>query len=118
MNRRTFLKVTSTAAGAALSHRVLDDAGLRFGFRFEWHAFDWSCQTYLNTGKMMPTDGLDQLRPFDSIFLGAVGHPDVPDHISLWGLLIPIRRTFRQYINLRPVRLFEGIESPLKNWKP
>ena len=98
--------------------RVLDAAGLRFGFRFEWHAFDWSCQTYLNTGKMMPTDGLDQLRPFDSIFLGAVGHPDVPDHISLWGLLIPIRRTFRQYINLRPVRLFEGIESPLKNWKP
>jgi tartrate dehydrogenase/decarboxylase/D-malate dehydrogenase len=67
---------------------------------------------------MMPADGLQQLQPFDAIFLGAVGHPDVPDHVSLWGLLIPIRRTFRQYVNLRPVRLFEGIVSPLKNWKP
>src|SRR5690348_13972848 len=67
---------------------------------------------------MMPHDGLDQLRPFNAIFLGAVGHPDVPDHISLWGLLIPIRRGFQQYVNLRPVRLLEGIESPLKNWKP
>jgi tartrate dehydrogenase/decarboxylase/D-malate dehydrogenase len=68
--------------------------------------------------KMMPADGLDQLRPFDAIFLGAGGSPGVPDHISLWGLLIPIRRGFRQYINLRPVRLFEGIETPLKGWKP
>jgi tartrate dehydrogenase/decarboxylase/D-malate dehydrogenase len=67
---------------------------------------------------MMPADGLEQLRPFDSIFLGAVGHPSVPDHVSLWGLLIPIRRSFRQYVNLRPVQLFEGIETPLKNWKP
>src|SRR5437762_10894595 len=67
---------------------------------------------------MMPPDGLDQLRPFDAIYLGAVGRPDVPDHISLWGLLIPIRRGFRQYVNLRPVRLFEGIESPLKNRTP
>jgi tartrate dehydrogenase/decarboxylase / D-malate dehydrogenase len=66
----------------------------------------------------MPDDGLRQLRPFDAIFLGAVGHPGVPDHVSLWGLLIPIRRTFRQYVNLRPVRLFDGIESPLKKWKP
>src|SRR2546429_1895148 len=67
---------------------------------------------------MMPADGIQQLRSFDSIFLGAVGHPSVPDHISLWGLLIPIRRSFRQYVNLRPVRLFEGIDTPLKNWKP
>src|SRR5258708_12464809 len=65
---------------------------------------------------MMPADGLQQLRPFDAIFLGAVGHPSVADHVSLWGLLIPIRRTFRQYVNLRPVRLFEGIEAPVKNW--
>jgi tartrate dehydrogenase/decarboxylase/D-malate dehydrogenase len=98
--------------------RVLETAGHRFGFRFVWHAFDWSCETYVKTGKMMPADGLQQLRPFDSIFLGAVGHPSVPDHISLWGLLIPIRRSFRQYVNLRPVRLFDGIEAPLKNWKP
>jgi len=67
---------------------------------------------------MMPADGLSQLRKFDAIYLGAVGRPDVPDHISLWGLLIPIRRAFQQYVNLRPVRLFEGIETPLKNRKP
>ena len=66
----------------------------------------------------MPGDGLSQLRKFDAIYLGAVGRPDVPDHISLWGVLIPIRRTFQQYVNLRPVRLFEGIETPLKNRNP
>jgi len=98
--------------------RVLEAAGKRFGFAFNWRPFDWSCETYARTGKMMPDDGLEQLRPFDAIFLGAVGYPNVPDHISLWGLLIPIRRTFRQYVNLRPVRLFDGIETPLKNWKP
>ena len=98
--------------------RVLEAAGQRFGFRWNWREFDWSCETYVRTGKMMPDDGLQQLRPFDAIFLGAVGHPNVPDHVSLWGLLIPIRRCFRQYVNLRPVRLFEGIESPLKRWKP
>jgi tartrate dehydrogenase/decarboxylase / D-malate dehydrogenase len=98
--------------------RVLDAAGQRFGFQNSWQAFDWSCETYVRTGKMMPADGLEQLRPFDAIFLGAVGHPSVPDHVSLWGLLIPIRRAFRQYVNLRPVHLFEGIETPLKNWKP
>jgi len=98
--------------------RVLEGAGQHFGFRLNWHAFDWSCETYIETGKMMPANGLQQLRPFDAIFLGAVGHPSVPDHVSLWGLLIPIRRSFRQYVNLRPVRLFEGIETPLKNWKP
>src|SRR5438067_2758003 len=98
--------------------RVLEAAGQRFRFQLNWNSFDWSCETYVKTGKMMPADGLAQLRPFDAIFLGAVGHPSVPDHISLWGLLIPIRRGFQQYINLRPVRFFQGIESPLKNWKP
>jgi tartrate dehydrogenase/decarboxylase/D-malate dehydrogenase len=98
--------------------RVLDEAGHRFGFRLNWREFEWNCESYARTGKMMPDEGLQQLRPFDAIFLGAVGYPNVPDHVSLWGLLIPIRRTFRQYVNLRPVRLFEGIESPLKNWKP
>src|SRR5216683_5023897 len=98
--------------------RVLEAAGKRFGFQLKWREFDWSCETYVKTGKMMPPDGLQQLRPFDAIFLGAIGHPSVPDHVSLWGLLIPIRRTFRQYVNLRPVRLFAGVETPLKNWKP
>ena len=98
--------------------RVLEAAGRRFDVGFSWHRFDWSCETYLQTGRMMPADGLEQLRSFDAIFLGAVGCPGVPDHVSLWGLLIPIRRTFQQYVNLRPVRLFEGIETPLKNFKP
>jgi tartrate dehydrogenase/decarboxylase/D-malate dehydrogenase len=98
--------------------RVLEAAGRRFDFTFAWREFDWSCEKYLSTGTMMPTDGLQQLAKFDAIFLGAVGDPGVPDHVSLWGLLIPIRRSFQQYVNLRPVRLFAGIESPLKNWQP
>ncbi len=98
--------------------RVLEAAGRRFGFELEWAHFDWSCETYVKTGRMMPEDGLDQLRAFEAIFLGAVGFPGVPDHVSLWGLLIPIRRTFRQYINLRPVRLLEGVRSPLQGRGP
>ncbi len=98
--------------------RVLEAAGRRFKFSLTWKELDWSCETYAKTGLMMPADGLQQLSKFDAIFLGAVGDPRVPDHVSLWGLLIPIRRGFRQYVNLRPVRLFPGIESPLKNWKP
>ncbi len=98
--------------------RVLEAAGRRYGIDFSWLHFDWSCETYLKTGRMMPANGLEQLRNFDSIFLGAVGHPKVQDHVSLWGLLIPIRRRFQQYVNLRPVRLLHGIESPLKNWGP
>ena len=98
--------------------RVLDAAARRFQLQFSWNHFDWSCETYLKTGKMMPEDGLQQLRPFDSIFLGAVGYPGVPDHVSLWGLLIPIRRDFHQYVNLRPVKLLKGIESPLRNFGP
>ena len=98
--------------------RVLEAAGKRFGINYAFTHFDWSCETYVRTGKMMPADGLEQLRPFDAIFLGAVGYPGVPDHISLWGLLIPIRRSFDQYVNLRPVRMLQGIDSPLKNAKP
>src|SRR6202022_3125856 len=98
--------------------RVLEAAGRRFDLKFSCKDFDWSCEGDLKTGKMMPDDGLEQLRPFDAIFLGAVGYPGIPDHISLWGLLIPIRRSFQQYVNLRPVRLLKGIESPLKNVEP
>src|SRR3954451_14709157 len=96
----------------------LEAAVRRYGFGLEWREFDWSCETYAKTGRMMPEDGLDQLRPFDSVFLGAVGYPGVPDHVSLWGLLIPLRRNFQQYINLRPVRLMAGVESPLKDRAP
>ncbi len=97
--------------------RVLEAAARRFDFCLTWNHFDWSCETYLKTGRMMPEDGLDRLRSYDAIFLGAVGYPGVPDHISLWGLLIPIRRSFQQYVNLRPIRLLEGVASPLSNRK-
>ena len=98
--------------------RVLERTGEMWGFGFEWSWFDWGCEHFLDTGSMMPDDGLDRLREHDAIFLGAVGYPGVPDHVSLWGLLIPIRRTFRQYVNLRPVKLFEGIRGPLEGVSP
>ena len=98
--------------------RVLDAAGRRFDIRFVWDQFDWSCAYYQRHGRMMPEDGLDRIAGHDAIFLGAVGWPSVPDHISLWGLLIPIRRRFQQYVNLRPVRLFEGVPCPLAGRRP
>jgi tartrate dehydrogenase/decarboxylase/D-malate dehydrogenase len=97
--------------------RVLDAAANRFGFTLRRANFDWSCETYKATGKMMPDDGIAQLSQHDAVFLGAVGYPGVPDHISLWGLLIPIRREFDQYVNLRPVRLLPGITPPLRDKK-
>src|SRR5579864_1662747 len=98
--------------------RVLEAAARRFGFSLAWRELDWSCERYAKTGTMMPQDGLEQIKHMDGIFLGAVGYPGVPDHVSLWGLLIPIRRGFQQYVNLRPVRLLAGVDSPLKNRKP
>jgi len=98
--------------------RVLEAAGRRFGFGLKWREFDWSCERYTKTGSMMPADGLEQLKATDAIFLGAVGFPGVADHVSLWGLLIPIRRGFQQYVNLRPIRLLAGVDTPLKNRKP
>jgi tartrate dehydrogenase/decarboxylase/D-malate dehydrogenase len=98
--------------------RVLDAVGAQFGIRFDFRSFEWSCETYKNTGRMMPEDGLARLRDHDAIFLGAVGFPGVPDHVSLWGLLIPIRCEFDQYVNLRPVRLLPGVVPPLRDRKP
>ncbi len=98
--------------------RVLDAIAKRFDISFEWDTYGWSCETYAKTGQMMPDDALDTIRHHDAVFLGAVGFPGVPDHISLWGLLIPIRRVFDQYVNLRPVRLFEGVPSPLAGRAP
>lgn len=98
--------------------RAAEAAAKAHGFAIEWTEFDWSCAAYEATGRMMPTDGVDVMRPFDAIFLGAVGWPNVPDHVSLWGLLIPFRRAFDQYVNLRPVKLFEGVTSPLAGRKP
>ena len=93
--------------------RVLDAAATRFGFTLQTTDYDWSCERYARTGAMMPEDGLDQLRAHDAVFLGAVGWPGVPDHVSLWGLLIPIRRGFDQYVSLRPCKLMPGAKTPL-----
>lgn len=98
--------------------RVLDAVGRRFDIAFTWDTYAWSCETYASTGSMMPPDGVEQIQDHDAIFLGAVGFPGVPDHVSLWGLLIPIRRRFEQYVNLRPVRLLKGISSPLRDRGP
>ena len=99
--------------------RVLDAvAALDGSFRFEWTTFPWGCDYYLKNGKMMDEDGLERLREFDAIYLGAVGAPGVPDHISLWGLLLAIRKGFDQYVNLRPVKLLNGAPCPLKDVKP
>ena len=87
-------------------------------FRFEFTEYPWGCEYYLKTGEMMPEDGLDQLKSSDAILLGAVGYPGVPDHISLRGLLLKLRRGFDQYVNLRPVKLLEGAPCPLKNVEP
>ncbi len=100
------------------AQRVLERAGELYGFSWQWTELDWSCERYTRTGAMMPPEGLAQLAEHDQIFLGAVGHPGVPDPVSLWGLLIPIRRAFEQYVNLRPVRLLRGIDSPLRTLPP
>ena len=89
-------------------------AELDGGFRFEFTHFPWGCQYYLEHGRMMAEDGIEQLKQFDAIFLGAVGYPGVPDHISLWDLLLVIRK-YCEYINLRPVKLLKGAPCPLKD---
>ena len=98
--------------------RVLDAVAAKYAFAIDWKHFDWSCEYYARHGRMMPEDGIEQLRPFDAIYLGAVGFPGVPDHVSLWGLLIPIRREFDQYANIRPVYLMPGVPCPLAGRKP
>lgn len=98
--------------------RALDAAAAAGGFKLEYTHYDWSCERYKATGAMMPEDGISQLSQSDAVFLGAVGFPGVPDHISLWGLLVPIRREFDQYVNLRPVRLLPGVPCPLANKAP
>ena len=93
-------------------------AKLDGGFEFHFEFFPWGCDFYKQTGKMMDDDGIEILKGFDAVFLGAVGAPDVPDHISLWGLLLAIRKGFDQYVNLRPVKLLKGAPCPLKDTKP
>ena len=98
--------------------KVLNAVAERDGsFRFHFTHYPWGCEYYLEKGKMMPEDGMEQLAKADAIFLGAVGAPGVPDHISLWDLLLTIRKGFDQYVNLRPVKLLGGAPCPLKDVK-
>jgi isocitrate/isopropylmalate dehydrogenase len=83
-------------------------------FEFDFKTYDWSSKNYLERGWYMPPDGLDQLKQHDAIYFGAVGWPNVPDHISLWGIILPIRKALNQYVNVRPTRILEGTKSPLE----
>src|SRR5436305_1537314 len=96
--------------------RVLARAGEKFGIGFEYTHYDWGAEHFFRHGHMMPPGALDMLAESDAIFLGAIGHPDIPDHITLNGLLLPIRRTFDQYANVRPAFLYPGVESPLRKY--
>lgn len=98
--------------------RVLEELGKRFNIHFDFATCDWGSDYYFRYGRMMPADGLDQLRQCDAILLGAIGHPKVQDNITLNGLLLPIRRTFDQFANVRPAILYPGVSSPLAGAKP
>ena len=93
---------------------VLEKAASLYGFELGWNEQPWGCEYMTQTGAMMPADGIDIMRNDDAILLGAVGFPGVPDHISLWNLLLPIRRQFDQYVNMRPVKTLPGVLSPLR----
>jgi tartrate dehydrogenase/decarboxylase/D-malate dehydrogenase len=94
--------------------RCVDALATTQGFTMDWRIRDWGSEYYRAHGRMMPVDGLDQMSSGDAILFGAVGAPDIPDDVTLWGLLIPIRRAFLQYVNLRPVRILPGVSSPLR----
>jgi len=95
--------------------RCIDAVAEQHGFAIDWRARDWGSDYYRRHGRMMPLDGIQQLATGDGIFLGAVGAPDIPDDVTLWGLLIPIRRQFLQYVNLRPIRVLPGVTTPLRS---
>ncbi|SFD49263.1 tartrate dehydrogenase [Bacillus sp. UNCCL81] len=91
-------------------------ASLDHTFQFEFTSFPWGCEYYARYGKMMDDDGIERLKEFEAIYLGAVGFPGVPDHISLWDLLLKIRKSFDQYVNIRPITLLKGAPCPLVNF--
>ncbi|KAF2799157.1 tartrate dehydrogenase [Melanomma pulvis-pyrius CBS 109.77] len=102
--------VDITVAAERVLHVLAKTVG---GFEFDFTTFDWSSEKYRERGWYMPPDGIDQLKKFDAIYFGAVGSPDVPDHISLWSLILPIRKSLNQYVNVRPTRILPGTTSPL-----
>ena len=97
--------------------QVLEHVSRKFNATFAFTEYDWGADYYVRNGRMMPADAIELLRPMDAILLGAVGHPDIPDHITLNGLLLPIRRAFDQFANVRPAFLYPGVTSPLANYK-
>ncbi|KAF2136762.1 uncharacterized protein K452DRAFT_353789 [Aplosporella prunicola CBS 121167] len=101
-----------TQAAVQVLQKLADAHGT---FQFDFTHFDWSSKNYLERGWYMPEDGLEQLKKHDAIYFGAVGWPNVPDHISLWGLILPIRKALNQYVNVRPTRILAGTSSPLAN---
>lgn len=101
------------------TQEVLDALASHLGtFSFDFTSFDWGTEYYKTHGEMMPTDGLSTLKDFDAILFGAVGAPDVPDHVTLWGLRLAICQGFAQYANVRPIRVLPGIQSPLRDCEP
>src|ERR1035437_5106660 len=103
--------------GVTAARRVLEAVAERFDIRFEFKPYDWGSDYYFRHGSMMPVDALERLREHDALLLGAVGHPDIPDHITLHGMLLPIRRGFDLFANVRPAVLFPGVNSPLKGYE-
>src|SRR5450755_4349025 len=95
--------------------RVLEKIAKKHDVTFVFQDFNWGAEHFFRWGSMMPAGALDLLQPCDAIFLGAVGHPDIPDHTTLNGLLLPIRRNFDQYANVRPAVLYPGVRSPLRD---
>ena len=95
--------------------RAMEAAGRKFGIGLQWDEYPWSCEYRATHGRMMPEDALRIIGSHDAIYFGACGYPGVPDHVSLWEMLIPMRREFDLYVNLRPVRLMPGIEPAVRN---
>lgn len=91
----------------------VDTLATEYGFQVVWRHREWGSDHYRRYGRMMPVDGIEQLSTGDATLLGAVGAEDIADDVTLWGLLIPIRREFDQYVNLRPVRVLPGVTSPV-----
>jgi len=98
----------------AEGRRVLDRAASSYGFEIEWTELPWGSEHYRRHGVMMPSDGMEMVRSHDAIYFGAVGSPDVPDHVAVWGLVLGLRRELDLYVNLRPIKLFPGVPSPIK----
>ncbi|HEX8985689.1 MAG TPA: tartrate dehydrogenase [Bryobacteraceae bacterium] len=121
MTRQAIAVIGGDGIGPEVVHAargVLESAGRCYGIDFSFDEFEWGAEYYFRHGLMMPPSALDVLRSFDAILLGAVGHPDIPDHITLSGLLLPIRRGFDLYANVRPAVLFAGVDSPLAGRGP